>query len=447
MQTIGGSRLKCVKEMHADGGQIFNLDSQQRLALNKTGFLIATLLLQGKESKDIVREVQRKYRGTRRKLVESDIDGVIKLLDDFVRQEKVATPSDYRLHRYAGERPLQMPISIYWEVTLSCNLRCLHCYTASGARHPEELDTPECLALIREWGAGGVCEVIIGGGEPFTRPDMVELIDAIQQAEMSAICVSNGTLLTTDLVGRLSDTGLSYMAVSIDGHTPDLHNQFRGTEFAFGKAVQGIQNLKKAGFTVTLQTVVTQLNKHALEAIADFAWNLGASSWDVKAFNIVNRAAINRQLALRPEDVAEIASRLQAIGQQYDGRLGVDTTYPMTFTLNREFKKAEKPIRRLACGPGFETAGLTADGRLLTCSFIRHHDWISKSVREEGFTKLWQTSPIFDPFRNLTTAHLTCCKDCSLLFEECWGGCRARAFASTGDFFARDPLCQLCIAV
>ena len=443
IEALNNKRLKFVREMHAGGGQVFNLDTQEKLALNKTGFLITTLLLQGKERSAIIKEVQRKYRGARRKVVEGDINGVIGLLEDFVNNKTVGTPSHYRLHQYTGDQPLEIPLTIYWEVTLNCNLQCMHCYTSSGTRHPQELETAECMELIREWGDGGVCEVVIGGGEPFTRRDMVELIAAMHQAEITVTCVSNGTLITEDLASKLRDVGLTYMAISLDGHTPELHNRFRGTDFAFHRAVEGVQNLKKADFTVALQTVTTQLNKDALAEIANFAWELGADSWEVKALNLVNRAAANSTLALNAKDMDGLVSQLQKIEIQYADKMSVDVSYPMTFTLNRGYKKEKKPANRLACGPGFETAGFTADGRLLTCSFIRGPGWMSKSVRDAGFKKLWETSPIFEPFRNLSTDQLSSCKDCSRLFDECWGGCRARAFAVTGDFFARDPMCRL----
>lgn len=441
--SLSGRRLKAVKELRGDGGRLFDVDSQRKIALNKTAFLIAQLLLRGRDRSEIVGELRRRYRGARRKLVEEDIDGVVRLLDDFVGQGSVGEPSAYSLHPYRWNEPLEMPLTVYWEVTQKCNLRCIHCYTASGKRRRDELGTDECLQLIDELGKGGVCEMVIGGGEPFARKDMADLVAAMHRADMAVSLVSNGTLLRWDLVRRLRDVGLSHMAVSLDGAVPATHDAFRGRDGAFRKAVEGIGLLRRAGFTVTIQTVITRLNMDSLPEIAGLAHELGARSWYTIALNPLTRVAGTRDLMLGPEEVGVAAARMQQIAQQYAGRMTVDPSYPLSFTLGRAYAPADKPCRMLGCGPGIETAGLTADGRLLTCSFIRGEAWTSKSVREESFTRQWQTSPIFDAFRSLSSAQLTSCKTCSLLFDECWGGCRARAFVASGDFYARDPFCHL----
>src|SRR5262249_54839548 len=58
-----------------------------------------------------------------------------------------------------------------WEITLACNLRCVHCGSRAGKARPNELTTAEALDLVEQLADLGVAEVSLIGGEAFLRPD------------------------------------------------------------------------------------------------------------------------------------------------------------------------------------------------------------------------------------------------------------------------------------
>lgn len=444
-EPLLSGRFRALQEMGGDGGRLFDMNSRRRIALNKTGFFIATLLLQGKDRRDIAKAARRKFRGARRAVVEEDIDALIRVLEDVADGggSGAGALSQGAMPSYRWDAPLEMPFTVYWEVTEACNLRCQHCYTASGQRRSDELTTAECIALIEEMSGGGVCEIVVGGGEPFMRPDMTDLIAAMHNAGMAVVLVSNGTLMTRDLVGRIRDAGLAQVTISLDGPDPETHNRVRGNDTAFQRTLEGIRLLRAAGIGVSAQTVVSKLNKDGLPRIAALARELGAQSWDIIALHPLTRTPGQTDLALDAADVRRVSVCMEDIARRHADGMRVDPRYPLSFTVGGTYRRADKPSRRLGCGPGIETAGLTADGRLLTCSFIRGPGWMSDSIREGGFTHQWRRSPIFDAFRTLDSARLSDCGSCALLFDGCQGGCRARAFEATGDFYARDPLCFL----
>ena len=67
---------------------------------------------------------------------------------------------------------------VVWNCTKTCNLKCMHCYAGSDAKHYDELSTEDAKAMIDDLAAFGSPVLLFSGGEPCVRPDLVELISA-----------------------------------------------------------------------------------------------------------------------------------------------------------------------------------------------------------------------------------------------------------------------------
>ena len=72
---------------------------------------------------------------------------------------------------------LSAPVNITWEVTYACNLGCIHCLSDSGRKRTAELSTEQCRQVIDQLAAVRVFQFNIGGGEPFMRPDFLDLVE------------------------------------------------------------------------------------------------------------------------------------------------------------------------------------------------------------------------------------------------------------------------------
>src|SRR5262245_25085785 len=78
-----------------------------------------------------------------------------------------------------------------------CNLECAHCFVSSGPKNmsPARMSRAAVLARMGEGLALGVKEFYFTGGEPFTHPEMIEILgDALEQGP--ATVLTNGTLFT-----------------------------------------------------------------------------------------------------------------------------------------------------------------------------------------------------------------------------------------------------------
>lgn len=143
---------------------------------------------------------------------------------------------------------------------LSCNLRCAHCFNASGPGNREMpfLSRQEVNVLLDEAAEAGVRDVVFTGGEPFLHPEMAEIArDTL--VRFPATLLTNGTLLTDRIVGRLADAtgGSRYsleIRVSLDAPAETENDAIRG-KGSFGKALAGATRLEQAGF-LPIVTVV-----------------------------------------------------------------------------------------------------------------------------------------------------------------------------------------------
>lgn len=150
---------------------------------------------------------------------------------------------------------------------LACNLRCAHCFNASGPGNDEMplLSREEGKVLLEEAAAAGVRDVVFTGGEPFLHPEMPEIAgDTL--GRFPATILSNGTLLTDRVVDRLADAarGSRYsleIRISLDAPMQEANDRIRG-KGGFEKALAAVVRLEKAGFL----PVVTAVQIHEVGA-------------------------------------------------------------------------------------------------------------------------------------------------------------------------------------
>lgn len=124
------------------------------------------------------------------------------------------------------------PVSLQFELTLKCNQRCLHCYNQSGMESNLETDIPidRWKELAREAGELGVFECTISGGEPLILGNsLFEIMDILAEYDIRFRLITNGMLLTQDVLDKLKKYRFKWLQVSIDGSRPELHDYIRGT--------------------------------------------------------------------------------------------------------------------------------------------------------------------------------------------------------------------------
>jgi heme b synthase len=353
---------------------------------------------------------------------------------------------------------------VAWEVTRSCNLACGHC-RASALRGPYEgeLDTEKCKQILDEIAAVGKPVIILTGGEPLLRPDICEIAAYGDRKGLRMVLATNGTLVTETVAENLIQAGIRRVSISIDGPEAESHDAFRGVPGAFAGAMAGIAAMKRAGLEFQINTTITKANLSQIREIHVLAHRLGAA-----AHHIFLLVPTGRAKEMADQEITPLAYE-ETLNWFYEEGLGCAiqlkaTCAPHYYRIFRQRCKEQqgetgKVSERLASagvpegrpaagGEGQSLHAMTRGclGGSAFC-FISHRGQVQPcgyleldcgQVTERRFAEIWNESPIFQDLRDLGRYKGKCGR-CE--FIRVCGGCRARAYETTGDYLAEEPFC------
>lgn len=329
------------------------------------------------------------------------------------------------------EMGLSAPVNVTWEVTYACNLSCIHCLSDSGPARRGELTTTQCQSLIDALAAAKVFQLNIGGGEPFVRPDFLDLMDYTHEKGIVTCISTNGTLITEEIAARL-DHPLVYIQVSLDGGSPRSNDAIRG-QGTYDAVVRALAHLKKRKIEVSINTVLTRRSFPELDRLARLAADTGAK-FRVSRFRPSGRgkkswAALNID-----------KEQMLAFSDWLAEHLNVSTGDSF-FSVSSE---ARRSLGLNMCGACKLTCCVSPAGDLYPCAFLQEDEFCAGRLPAANFQDLWHNSPVFQSFRQL---EIKSCESC-FRFDMCHGGCPAIAYHTQRKLGVPDPGCLMnCVTV
>ena len=374
-----------------------------------------------------------------------------------------AEPSDVlRYNRKSGDLPSHLlqfsadkkPV-VVWNMTRRCNLKCVHCYSASAdIDYPDELTTDEGKKLIDDLAAFGAPVILFSGGEPLLRPDLLKLAQYATAKGMRAVISTNGTLITREIAAKLKTIGLSYMGVSLDG-LEKTHDRFRGTKGAFEKAMEGIRNCRDAGIKVGIRFTVNKRNLADVPAMFDLL-----KKENIERLCFYHLVYTGRGSKLREEDLTHEETRalLDLIAartkEMFDEGLApeiltvdnhADGPYLYLKMKKENPARAKEVLELLEMNEGNSTGHgigcVSWDGEVYPDQFWRNRPL--GNVRQKPFSKIWtdEKNEFLMKLKDKKKHLQGRCAACVWL-NVCAGNFRARAEAA-GDIWGDDPACYL----
>ena len=338
-----------------------------------------------------------------------------------------------------------LPRLIAWEVTRTCNLSCLHCRAASIDKpYSDEFTTEECLRLLDDVATFASPIIILTGGEPLLRPDIFEIAAYGTKKGLRMVMATNGLLIDGEICQRMKEASIERVSISLDGATGRSHDQFRQVKGAFAGSLQGIDLLKKASIEFQINTTITRENLEELPDIQKLAVELGAA-----AHHIFLLVPTGRGKDFKDQEIAA-ADYEDTLHWFYDQRNKVPlqlkaTCAPHYYRIMRQRAKEEgKEVTVKTHGMDAVTRGCLGGTAFL---FISHVGQVQPcgyleldcgNVRRLPLGEIWRNSEVLKKLRNFDE-YKGKCAVCE--YRRVCGGCRARAFESTGDYLEEEPLC------
>ncbi len=395
------------------------------------------------------------------------------------------------------------PRLIFWEVTKGCNLRCIHCRaTATELSSPLDLPTAKAREIIEQISAYANPILVLSGGEPLYRRDIFELASYATERGLRVALATNGTLVTKAVARKVVDAGVKRVSISLDGADAETHDTFRGIPYAFENAINGLRNLKELGMSVQINMTIARHNAHQLPQGLELAKNLGADA--LHTFLLVPVGCgveiADRQM-VPPEEYEKMLNWFY--DRSLEGGIELKATCaPHYFRVVRQRRAAERresahvgaeqhgaghpgnggrpgaigPFEALMPSgtgivikknaelagvpqrgghPGGHTGGhpdgmnamtkgclagtgvcfISFEGGVYPCGYLPVE---AGNLQKQAFKDVWEHSEVFASLRD--TGNLKgkcgCCE-----FRNVCMGCRARAFAATGDMLDEEPFC------
>jgi AdoMet-dependent heme synthase len=342
------------------------------------------------------------------------------------------------------------PLIVIWEVTQSCDLACYHCRaSAQPKRHPLELSTLEGEKLLRDVADLRPPIFILTGGDPLKRPDIFYLVRrAVAYGLKPAMTPSATPLLTREAIADLKRAGLSRLAVSLDGSTPELHDTFRGVPGSFARTLEALYWANQFGLPIQVNTSISRRNVHDLENMANLLKQFRLVLWSSFFLVPTGRAQMNDLLSA--EEVEDSFARLYQLAKEMPFKIKTtEAQHYRRFVIQERIKTRGRGAVEIG-GEDWEKSipGLLPinDGKGFV--FVSHMGEVCPSgflpvaagnVRNQSLTEIYRESPILKSLRD-TSLLQGKCGECE--FKAICGGSRARAYAVTGNLFAPDPCCS-----
>ncbi|QWR77552.1 radical SAM protein [Candidatus Magnetomonas plexicatena] len=323
------------------------------------------------------------------------------------------------------------PFYLQWHITEDCNLNCIHCYREKrNIVKPEKSDLIRVLKNFNRFlkSINKCGRIQISGGEPLLSEHLFSILAEAKKCGYPVRVLSNGTLVSRDLAKRLNDSGCRIVQVSFEG-SEEIHDKIRGVG-SFRKALEGAKILHDENIDVTVMMTVSDINYQALTEtikltspyVRRFAFSRLVPWGSAKTLtgSILSAKQVKGlfkefyKLDLQTSDVDVAKTYRDPLWQGYFGNVN--------------------PLLLGGCSIGYNGICVDTDGTVYPC---RRLPLSLGNVHDMDLTQIWK-SEILQELRNRDQLKGKCGK-CKLRWQ--CGGCRAIAYAKTGDYMSEDPQC------
>ncbi len=328
-----------------------------------------------------------------------------------------------------------LPIHCVWELTLQCNMNCLHCGSRAGHKRENELSNEEAMAVAAELAELGCKYVSLIGGEVFLYRGWEKIARELADQEIIVNIITNGFLFGDKQVEEIRYARLSNVALSIDG-MEENHNRIRNNSRSFSHLQRAISRLNKENIPVGINTTLLNTNFGDLEDLYVFLLDNGVKVWQLQLANPMGNLSGHKEKLISAENTRRLTAFIRE--KREEAKMNIYTGDNIGY-----YDENEKFIRGYpgninywsACQAGLSVVGIDSIGNVKGCESLYDDIFIEGNLREESLADIWNKDGNFSYNRNFDTTLLTGkCKECDM-GPFCRAGCRGACFFTKGHFF------------
>jgi len=340
------------------------------------------------------------------------------------------------------------PKWIAWEITRRCNLRCVHCRSSSELEAKSHPDFPvgEAFRIIDDITSYAKPVIVLSGGEPLLREDVFDIARYGTEKGLRMCLATNGTLVSDEICGKIKDSGIRIVSLSLDGSEEKVHDDFRNQKGAFAGTLNAARLFRKHGIEFIVNSSFTKRNQAEIPKVYALARELGATAWYLFMIVPTGRGEEIMNELISKEEYEQILEWHYEMEKDEKTLLVRPTCAPHYYriVLQKSKEEGSKFERRTlkfstggskGCIAGQLIALIDVDGNVLPCSYFPKP---AGNIRQQSFREIWEHSELFQELRDFKK-YKGKCGSCE--YVTVCGGCRARAYAVHGDYLAEEPFC------
>jgi len=328
------------------------------------------------------------------------------------------------------------PNQVVWELTLKCNLHCIHCGSSAGKTRLNELTLKESLALCKDLSTLNTNEVCLMGGEPFLRKEWYRIASEIKDLGMKLLFISNGYNVNKDIISKLVQLQPHAVSTSLDGATAKTHDYIRGVQGSHKKVMEFISTSQQSNLPMTVITTVNKLNFKELPQLKDFL--IGKNiAWQIQTAAPEGR--FSKKLALTKEEFYAVGLFIASLQKQYTRQ-----ELPVIGAHCFGYHSKHLPCLGLypkwtGCQAGISILSIKSNGDVIGC-LSTPDKYIEGNIRKRSIIDIWNDPNAFAYNRKFKIENLgKNCRGCKY-GKTCRGGCMGMSTSFTQKPH-NDPYC------
>lgn len=331
---------------------------------------------------------------------------------------------------YVGDK--YYPYSVALEVTLACNMRCLHCGSyATDADRSNKLSIKDWFRVVDDLKKLKAKVLCLSGGEPFLFPHWRELVKYIKTPDdkyTEVTFISNGSSISEDDIKFMKDNKVHHIAISLDGNE-QVHDYIRQHPGAFNNVLQVNQLCQEYGLKLGLVTSINKFNFDTREEILKTVLDNNIKFWQVQIVNSFGRAGEwKEKMIIEKEQYKKLIDDILRWKEIYKDQVKVFPADSIGYC-HTIMDKLLDGAEWNGCSAGKHSIGIEANGNVKGCLSLQHDKFIAGNVKEKSLVDMWNDDDAFAYTRKYDSSLMEGnCKDCSEA-NQCKAGCLGMAFS------------------
>lgn len=342
---------------------------------------------------------------------------------------------------------LSSPVRIHYCYTYACNMNCKHCFTKLQKQSSDELTFEEKVNMLDQLEELGISEILVGGGEPLVKSDVLMFIDECNKRKINVKLFTNGLLLEENFIIELCKRDIKYISISIDGTTEDEYEETRGIR-ALEKVIKNIQTTKKyCSFPVAMSVTVNGNNYKNAAGYLKIAKKANVDRIKVRPTKPSGNVLLYEGVYPTPQQYLEFMCDMQSIwNSDYKDQFKLDFSWGDTrIKYNPKSESMEVidnpfPYQGYGCFAGKGSMVIRANGDVSPCGFLPENmqTYADDNIRNKSIKELWDNGIRFEKLRKISEN--STCVNCQY-YLVCRGGCIARILHAGRKINDIDPWC------